>query len=669
MSYSYEACFWDPNDNGVNILLGHISQGIRSCDSMIHFFKQRSELEKDYARRLGAITGKRDKDIGTNMDYGKLNETFNVVLSVEKARAQSHSKQSEILFRQIYTDTKAFAANLQARYTTLSGKIERLRMDKFNKKKGCEVLQKKLQDAQIRFRDLQLNENNMIGAKRVEHNKRELLKWESNSQEYKVQLDVLKQEYKASQKFWIHEWAQLSCELQEMENARISFLQSKLQQFATSSMETYILEQTKMDMLTNHLNSFTAADEISTFSKENGTGRLKHKTSKGDMNSSANWAQMSSISTTSKKTESYMDNIRKLSSQLKETENKRKLASIDKYEKPLPSPEVTMATQFRNSTPVIRNETKVVADPTLSLRSSPVQLQSNVDDSVLRQKPDKPRPIVGEEQLKPDEDSKNPDEKGLMVHKRNQSLSSPSESSSSNPTDFSHIKKRQSMESMTTSVSSMANSIDDSQRFAKSWNSSNRKRKSMSHLQVPSSASSRSDDGGRTPNSAHNLNEDDYNTRRDTSTSTILFKPPVAVRGTSRGHTHRQSMIMQDSSNPIEDALYEMERIQSSSKPGTKTGNIMDERGVVRDRGITVTLPIVTSEGFPVIEYAKAMYPLIGNEAPGLANFHKGDYLLITEIVNKDWYKGEVYDNDRIDRNHRIGLIPYNFIQLLHQGL
>ncbi|CAI4921451.1 BTE_HP_G0222010.mRNA.1.CDS.1 [Saccharomyces cerevisiae] len=67
---------------------------------------------------------------------------------------------------------------------------------------------------------------------------------------------------------------------------------------------------------------------------------------------------------------------------------------------------------------------------------------------------------------------------------------------------------------------------------------------------------------------------------------------------------------MQDLSNPIEDAAYEMERIQRSSKPGTKTGNIMDERGVVRDRGITVTLPIVTSEGFPVIE-CMAMYPLI----------------------------------------------------------
>ncbi|CAI4921409.1 BTE_HP_G0221980.mRNA.1.CDS.1 [Saccharomyces cerevisiae] len=170
---------------------------------MIHFFKQRSELEKDYARRLEPSREKLDKDIGTNMDYGKLNETFNMVLSVEKARAQSHPKQSEILFRQIYTDTKVVDGQVQ-------------------QKRG-EVLQKKLQDAQIRFRDLQLNENNMIGAKRVEHNKRELLKWESNSQEYKVQLDVLKQEYKASQKFWIHEWAQLSCELQEMENARISF--------------------------------------------------------------------------------------------------------------------------------------------------------------------------------------------------------------------------------------------------------------------------------------------------------------------------------------------------------------------------------------------------------------------------------------------------------------
>ncbi|CAI1629503.1 hypothetical protein SEUBUCD650_0M01720 [Saccharomyces eubayanus] len=664
MNYSYEGCFWDPNENGVNIVLSHIAQGIKSCDSMIHFFKQRSELEKDYARRLGAITGKLDKDMGTNLEYGKLNDAFSVVLSAEKSRAQSHSKQSEVLFRQIYTDTKAFAANLQARYTTLSGKIERLRMDKFSKKKGCEVLQKKLQDAQIRARDLQLNENNMIGAKRAEHNKRELLKWESNSQEYKIQLDVLKQEFKASQKFWIHEWAQLSCELQEMENARISFLQSKLQQFATSSMETCILEQTKMDMLTTHLNSFTAADDISTFSKENGTGRLKHKNSKDDMASSANWAQMSNLSTTSKKGESYMDNIRKLSSQLKETENKRKLASISK---PLPSPEVTMARQFRNSTPVIRSESKAVADPTLFLQSSPIRIQSTVEEPTRRIEPVISTAVDHTEQLKRDDNTRPSGDDCPKAHQRDRSITSPSESSSSNPTDFSHIKKRQSMESMTTSVSSMANSIDDSQRFAKSWNSTNRKRKSMSHLQVPT-YTSRSDSEERTSSFENNRDGPDYNITRDASASTILFKPPVSQRGMSKGHTHRKSMILQGSSNPIEDALYEMERIQSSSKPGGKTGNVMTERGMVRDNGITVTLPIVTSEGFPVIEYAKAMYPLVGNEAPGLANFHKGDYILITEIVNKDWFKGEVYNNDRIERDHRVGLIPYNFIQLLHQG-
>ena len=253
------------------------------------------------------------------------------------------------------------------------------------------------------------------------------------------------------------------------------------------------------------------------------------------------------------------------------------------------------------------------------------------------------------------------------AHQRDRSIPSPSDSSSSNPTDFSHIKKRQSMESMTTSVSSMANSIDDSQRFAKSWNSTNRKRKSMSHLQVPT-YTTRSDSEERTSSFENNRAEPDYNIMRDTSASTILFKPPVSQRGMSKGHTHRKSMILQGSNNPIEDALYEMERIQSSSKPGGKTGNVMAERGMVRDNGITVTLPIVTSEGFPVIEYAKAMYPLVGNEAPGLANFHKGDYILITEIVNKDWFKGEVYNNDRIERDHRVGLIPYNFIQLLHQG-
>ncbi|CAI4921423.1 BTE_HP_G0221990.mRNA.1.CDS.1 [Saccharomyces cerevisiae] len=135
---------------------------------------------------------------------------------------------------------------------------------------------------------------------------------------------------------------------------------------------------------------------------------------------------MSSISTTSK-TESYMDNIRKLSSQLKETEKKRKLASIDKYEKPLPSPEVTMATQFRNSTLSYVMRQKWLLTQHYLLRSSPVQLQSNVDDSVLRQKPDKPRPIVGKNNLNLMKIRKILMKKGLMVHKRNQSLSSPSE--------------------------------------------------------------------------------------------------------------------------------------------------------------------------------------------------------------------------------------------------
>lgn len=91
--------------------------------------------------------------------------------------------------------------------------------------------------------------------------------------------------------------------------------------------------------------------------------------------------------------------------------------------------------------------------------------------------------------------------------------------------------------------------------------------------------------------------------------------------------------------------------------------------GRVDDNGMPVTLPTITKEGEEVIKFAKALYPLINSEAQELANFEKGDYLLLTEVVNEDWYRGEVYGNSNTTTTHGNGLIPSNFIQILHNQL
>lgn len=594
MNYSFELCFWDPNDEGVNVLLEHISAGIKSCDTMVTFFKHRSELEKDYARRLGAISTKMVSDMENNPEYGRLNDCFTLMVNNERSRAQAHSKQSELLYRQVFSEIKTFASKLQARYTTLSGKTEKLRVDKYNKRKGCEDLAKRLEEAQLRARDLRLNQNNVIGGKRIEHNRRELTKWENNSREIGIQLDVLKQEYKASQRHWFREWAEMAAQLQEMETARISYLQAKMQQCSQAAMETYLLEQSKMDSLINRLATFTPADDISEFSSNYGTGRLKEKRK-----------VTNELQSQREKRDTYTESIRKLSSQLQ----KQTLAD-SRVDKPLPSTQMSAAKESENSR----------------------------------------RPAAPVEQLSPHMSHH------TYLRDHHKTTSSSSSATSSDPTDFTtHVKNRSSMDSMATSVSSLASSIDDSQRFAKSWNSSNRKRKSMSHLQeerrVEEASPERSDRNNRS------LQHEDVQ-MRNSSTNTTIVKTTMSPREDVR----RKSMVLNESANPIEDALYEMERIKSI---GSVLASSDAGVGRVRDNGITVTLPVVTSEGEAVIRYAKAVYPLLNNEAAELAHFQKGDYLLITAAVNEDWFRGEVYSNEMIDEAHKNGLIPHNFIQLL----
>lgn len=642
MSYDYEQCFWDPNDDGVNVLLEHVSSGIQSCDTMVNFFRQRSELEKDYARRLGAISSKLHKDIEEKPEFGNLYRTFNMILTHEKSRAQAHSKQSEVINRQIHSDIKIFAQTLQAKYVTISSKIEKLRLDKYSKKKGCEDLVKRLEQAQILARDLQLNQNNIIGTRKIEQNKKELAKWESNTQQISLQLDVLRQELKASQKFWFKEWASVTHELQEMEIGRISFLQSKIQQYAQATIETSLLEQSRMDTLTNHLVTFTPSDDIREFSNNFGTGRLKEKRPASTTRPHTEMRELSA-STQSHKRDSYIENMRKLSCQLQR--QKPRSLRDSAFDKQLPEvehqsqqePEQHLQSQLEPQTssvftPTIR-EIRVVQN------SKPEQ---RFNEEVTRYSP--PRLQVESPQ-------------------QHKVASSSSSADSSIPTDFTtHVKDRASVDSMATSVSSMASSIDDSQRFAKSWNSSNRKRKSMSHIQQEQQLREeqlQEEQHAVSPAASEEISEPTEALMRNSSASTTI----VNRKNLREYHARRKSMVLQDSKNPIEDALYEMERIKSIGSGVFASSDV--RVGRVRDHGITITLPIVTSQGEPVIKYAKAVYPLSDNDAPEVAHFRKGDYLLITSVVNEDWFTGEVYENDSMDRNHTTGLIPCNFIKVL----
>ncbi|KAK5782105.1 hypothetical protein RI543_000427 [Arxiozyma heterogenica] len=691
MEFDFKSCFWDPHDDGVNILLQHISDGIKSLSTLEQFFRSKAEISKDYARRSGAMGEKLKKDISKNPDFGNLNEMLLSLLSVEKARAAAYSKQYELIQSDLYQQIKLFTDNMKASYTTLSGKIENLRKDKLEKRKGCEELAKRLKEAEVKYRDYKLNENNIIGSRKTEQNNREIIKWETNVKEISTQLTVLKHEYKASQKFWLKSWALISEQLQGMEYERISFIQSKLQEYININMETSILEQTKLDFLNNELATFTAWDDIKKFSSDYGTGRLKDKHQKSSTRpvSYASSANRTDIPLTSyantnddkrnnlSKRESYMEDIRQLSDQFQRTHMSRNNNSLNKGKQNYynirqtettenaSTPHMGYATYDDEKTlPVIKQRSKGKFNR-YSLHESHLPNYVKMDEDVLASPVEKVE-TQSEDVSQQETAYKNDENRSTPQHIKTHSESSAT-SSSSNPTDFSgHInRRRRSIESMSTSVTSIASSIDDNQRFAKSWNSTNnRKRKSMSHISSLLNNStttilqaSNNDYNNITNNTNAQLNGSTGsrpNGTRQNSTNTILMKSLDMSRS-----TRRKSLVKDPSSNdPIEDAILEMNKLQGGVAKDIRMGR-------VNDNGVIVTLPVVTRSGNSVIKYAKALYPLLDNNSPEVINFDKNDYLLITEEINEEWYLGEVYDNDKIHPAHKIGLIPYNFIKIL----
>lgn len=687
MEFDFKSCFWDPHDDGVNILLQHISDGIKSLSTLEQFFRSKAEVSKDYARRSGAIDEKLKKDISKNPDFGKLNDMLLSLSSVEKARAAAFSKQCELIQSDLYQQVKLFSDNMKASYTTLSGKIENLRKDKMEKRKGCEELAKRLKEAEVRYRDYKLNENNIIGSRKTEQNNREIIKWETNVKEISTQLTVLKHEYKASQKFWLKEWALISEQLQEMEYGRISFIQSKLQEYININIETCILEQTKLDFLNNELTTFTAWDDIKKFSSDYGTGRLKEKHQKSSKRpvSYASSATTTDIHTNSNsstsndkrialsKRESYMEDIRQLSNQLQKTYMSRNNNSLNKAKPsysyvqqteattPTFTPHMDYTTQNdEKSLPVIKQRSKGKFNR-YSLHESHLPSYSKATEDMLAFSTEK---VTAQSKDASQQEAvyKNDTNNSTSQHIKTHSESSTT-SSSSNPTDFSsHVNRRRSVESMSTSVTSIASSIDDNQRFAKSWNSTNnRKRKSMSHISsilnnstTTTVQASSNEHNDLTKTQLNGSVGSCPNETRQNSTNTILMKSLDVSRS-----TRRKSLVKDPSSNdPIEDAILEMNKLQGGITKDIRMGR-------VNDNGVIVTLPIMTRSGNSVIKYAKALYPLLDNNSPEVINFDKNDYLLITEEINKEWYLGEVYDNDKIPPAHRVGLIPYNFIKVL----
>ncbi|AET38050.1 formin-binding protein HOF1 Ecym_2308 [Eremothecium cymbalariae DBVPG len=675
LNYNYQSNFWDAQEEGVRILLRHVAQGLEVCKNLSVFFEERSKLEKDYSRKMGAIVHHLEKQLKNTPDYGNMQRSLELCKVEQTKVAQSHSKQAEQIYREQYNALKEFVSNGQARYKTLEGKIRQLRMDKVQKRQMHDELLEKLEKAKVELREYQLNQQNLIGGRESMNNQKQLSKWRSIVDELSKKIDVLSQEAKAANKRWLQEWGSLSMELQLLEESRMQMMKTKIQEFAVVGIDAAVHEQISLEKLTTMLAGFTIQQDIYSFAYNHGTGRVKAKDGGTGLNNKT--IEASSV-------DKHTENMRILSSKLP----RNRPVSQPPMRTPPDSPTLKDAANDNYSIIVLdehvqqsqdRESNYLMQSPTgfptsMEPRMSPTRapyLQGSSPAKVIEQNgvsyPDDGKPVNVDSNECPPHSSAtvkrySPEQRQPVEVRRiqkDQQLineefrdtragSSESESYTSNPTDYTQKKVRTSIDSMSTSISSYASSIDDSQRLAKSWNSRNR-RKSRDFCR-----------------SAEDLS-------RPSSDPVPIASSQSGSDGSSlrRTRSHRRKSLAAD----IDGALRaleeeEMKRNQPKSKNLPSSDSDSDGSNSVdrqprfipfeKTKTTTFEWPKATSRGQRVIGYAKALYSFTEPNENDILNFQMGDHLLLTEKLNTDWYIGEVHNS-----NGRQGLIPMNYVKFL----
>ena len=193
--YNYQESFWDEEDQGVNVLLQHVGRGIHSCEVLLEAFVKRSELEMDYARRLGALSAKIQSGLEVYSDYNSMSECLKYFQTSQQSVSNSHSMACERLRREDVGTMKDFVKQYRARWSTIKGNVENLRRLKEDKRKGLKEVEQELVVAETKLRDCQLNKDTVLGQHQRKENARELEKWSLIADESQKRRAVLTHEY------------------------------------------------------------------------------------------------------------------------------------------------------------------------------------------------------------------------------------------------------------------------------------------------------------------------------------------------------------------------------------------------------------------------------------------------------------------------------------------
>lgn len=221
--FSFANNFWGPDDHGVTVLLDHVNNVKLTSDELRNFYRERTAIEDEYARKLLALSR---KALGTH-EIGSLKQALNTVRIITETSGKSHAAAAAQFRAELDDPLAAFAANIRARRKTTQALADKLTKAKQAQNAAAERTRERFEAECNRINGYFAQQNLLMG-KELERNNQKLDKAH-------VSVEMAKRDYQNSLRLlaeatdrWAKDWKDSCDKFQDSEEERVSFLKSSL---------------------------------------------------------------------------------------------------------------------------------------------------------------------------------------------------------------------------------------------------------------------------------------------------------------------------------------------------------------------------------------------------------------------------------------------------------
>lgn len=587
--------FWGADDAGYHRLIQRMHHAKQTTEELLSFYRERQSIEQDYARKLSNLA---NSPLGQN-EYGSLRQSLDTIRATTQNMAAAHETTANQIAAQLFEPLEAFAVSVRERRKTVEDIMAKLTKAKSQRSAAVE-----------KSRDRYMAECNKISGYIAQQNLllgRELEKNNAKLSRSRANVEQLESLYKADARAfsecleqWNAEW-KLSCDrLQQLEIERILFFKSNLWAYANAVSTVCVNDDECCETIRLSLEKCDPAKDIADVVTKLGSG------------------------THMQEAPEFTNYLGGFSGEIHEPLQSSKFDPDSSYDDKGLSGRVLLRSQTTDS-----KEAPIKSQSILNLRTP---------------------------NLAPDPDNEN-------------TFSSPTYSSPLQGTSSPHS----SIYSSNTSLSNQSPQIDTPSELKhskrKSWAMPFKRQSSpdLSKVYRHDATSPRLTDQGVQAEVPKPSSDDpllsaleQLRTGAGQSSASTFAKqsrrrmsmPANSAKGSNPYDNGRPTHTPIESVNPLKPPSRRPPGTGAEQQQTLRARSKSTSSGVQRPH---VQLPTRTSNGRPIICYARAQYDYRA-AIPEEVSFRTGDIMLVMTMQEDGWWGVEVMDK------HRFGLAPSNFL-------